>query len=165
MQINNWRLSPGRAKLQIDRLFSSKGYNKIEKVARSIQGDKSRKDMASSVKLVSSIGAYASPKKGGRNHVSGRISVPCWRATPVANDPWKLLVIRWRSSPVSRSWILVDSLIGREVTVSGRGSEFYLIFVRGRHHIAEEDARIHTVKSTVRRSFVYEYLYGCLWRS
>ena len=30
---------------------------------------------------------------GGRNQVSGRVSVPCWHATPVANAPWKPLII------------------------------------------------------------------------
>ena len=39
--------------------------------------------------------------KGGRNQVSGRVTVPCWHATPVANAPWKPLVIWWRSSSVS----------------------------------------------------------------
>ena len=34
-----------------------------------------RKDAASSVKLVSTIAAWASPKKGGQNQVSGRVSV------------------------------------------------------------------------------------------
>ena len=27
--------------------------------------------------------------KGGRDQVSGRVSVPCWHATSVANAPWK----------------------------------------------------------------------------
>ena len=36
--------------------------------------------------------------------MSGRVSVPCWLATPVANAPWKPLIIRWRSSSVQRSW-------------------------------------------------------------
>ena len=39
--------------------------SKIEKVPRGIQGEKSSKDMASSRNLVSTIGAQASPKKGG----------------------------------------------------------------------------------------------------
>ena len=30
---------------------------------------------------------------GGCNQVSGRVSVPCWHATPVANAPWKPLII------------------------------------------------------------------------
>ena len=29
---------------------------------------------------------------------------PCWHATPFANALWKPLIIRWRSSSVSRSW-------------------------------------------------------------
>ena len=29
----------------------------------------------------------------GRNQVSGRVSVPCWHATPVAHAPWKPLII------------------------------------------------------------------------
>ena len=33
-------------------------------------------------------------QNGGRNQVSGRVSVPCWLATPVANAPWKPLIIR-----------------------------------------------------------------------
>ena len=67
--------------------------SKIEKVPRGIRGEKSSKDMASSRNLVSTIGALASPKMGGRNQVSGRVSVPCWHATPVANAPWKPLNI------------------------------------------------------------------------
>ena len=66
---------------------------KIEKVPRGIRGEKSSKDMASSRNLVSTIGAQASPTMGGRNQVSGRVSVPCWHATPVANAPWKPLII------------------------------------------------------------------------
>ena len=30
-------------------------------------------------------------QNGGRNQVSGRVSTPCWHATPVANAPWKPL--------------------------------------------------------------------------
>ena len=67
--------------------------SKIEKVPRGIRGEKSSKDMASSRNLVSTVGALASPKMGGRNQVSGRVSVPCWHATPVANAPWKPLII------------------------------------------------------------------------
>ena len=59
--------------------------SKIEKVPRGIQGAKSSKDMASSRNLISTIGAQASPKKGGRNQVSRRVTVPCWLATLVAN--------------------------------------------------------------------------------
>ena len=33
-------------------------------------------------------------QNGGRNQVSGRVSVPGWLATPVANAPWKPLIIR-----------------------------------------------------------------------
>ena len=36
--------------------------------------------------------------------VSERVSVPCWHVTPVANAPWKPLIIRWRSSSASTSW-------------------------------------------------------------
>ena len=51
---------------------------KIEKVPRGIQGEKPSKDKASSMNLVSTIGALASSKNEGRNQVSGRVSVPCW---------------------------------------------------------------------------------------
>ena len=77
--------------------------SKIEKVPRGIRGEKSSKDMTSSRNLVSTRGALASPKIGWRNQVSGRVSVPCLHATPVANAPWKPLVIRSRSKSVSRS--------------------------------------------------------------
>ena len=38
---------------------------------------------------------YKQVQNGGRNQVSGRVSVPCWYmyATPVANAPWKPLII------------------------------------------------------------------------
>ena len=75
--------------------------SKIEKVPKGIQGEMSSKEMASSRNLVSTFGAKASPK-GGRNQVPG--SVPCCHAAPVSNAPWKPLIIRWRSSPVSSSW-------------------------------------------------------------
>ena len=58
--------------------------SKIEKVPSGIRVEKSSKDMARSRNLVSTIGALASPKMGGRNQVSERVSVPCWHATPVA---------------------------------------------------------------------------------
>ena len=32
-------------------------------------------------------------QNGGRNQVSGRVSVPCWHATLVANTPWISLII------------------------------------------------------------------------
>ena len=67
--------------------------SKIEKVPRGIRGEKWSKDMASSRNLVSTIGAQASPTMVGRNRVSGMVSVPCWHATPVANAPWKPLII------------------------------------------------------------------------
>ena len=47
---------------------------KIEKVPRGIRGEKSSKDIANSRNLVSTIRAQASPKMGGRNHVSRRVS-------------------------------------------------------------------------------------------
>ena len=55
---------------------------------------KSSKDMASSRNLVSTNGALASPKMGDGTRCPGRVSVPCWLATPVANAPWKPLIIR-----------------------------------------------------------------------
>ena len=75
--------------LECNNLFLSLAMRKIEKVPRGIRGEKSSKDMASSRNLVSTIGAQATPIMGGggRNQVSGRISVPCWHATPVAVTP------------------------------------------------------------------------------
>ena len=61
--------------------------SKLEKVPRSIQGEKSRKDTASSVKQVFNNKSLSMSPKGGRNQVSGRVSFPCWLATPVANAP------------------------------------------------------------------------------
>ena len=57
--------------LQVLRLPS-----KIEKVPRDIQGEKSSKDMASSRNLVSTIGAQASPKKGGRTWCPEGLAFP-----------------------------------------------------------------------------------------
>ena len=47
--------------LQLKRAF----WSKIAKAPRGIQDEKSSKDNASSRNLVSTIGAQASPKKGG----------------------------------------------------------------------------------------------------
>ena len=59
--------------------------SKIENVPTGIKCEKSSKDAASSGNLVSTIGAKASPKNGGRNQLSRRVRVPRWHATPVAN--------------------------------------------------------------------------------
>ena len=77
--------------------------SKIEKVPKGFLGEKSSKDMASSINLVSTIGVQASPKMGGRNQVSGRVSVPFLHAKPVANTPRTPLIIQLRSSSISRS--------------------------------------------------------------
>ena len=60
-------------------------------------------------------------KKGGRNQVSRRVSVPCLHATTVANAPWKPVIIRWRSSSVSKSchWWKVLS-VGKLLLVKGQ---------------------------------------------
>ena len=92
--------------------------------------------MASSRILVLTIGAQASPKMGGRNQVSGRVSVSYWHATPLANAPWKPLISFLKVKFGTKVTKLVDSLIGWEVTV-GQGSECYLTLVRGILHIAE----------------------------
>ena len=63
--------------------------------------------------------------------MSGRVSVPCWLATPVANAPSRNSVKVKLGIKVMQ---LVESLIGREVTV-GQGSECHLTFVRGLLHI------------------------------
>ena len=49
--------------------------NKIEKVPRGIQGEKSSKDTTSTGKVVSTIGALASPKKGDGTR-NGKRSLP-----------------------------------------------------------------------------------------
>ena len=45
-------------------MVPSSSQSKIEKVPRGIRDEKSSKDMASSMNLVSTIGALASPKMG-----------------------------------------------------------------------------------------------------
>ena len=70
----------------------------------SFEGAKSRKyqgvfEVKSRVKTwqVRRIGlknwSISKSQNGGWNQVSGRVSVPCWHATPVANAPWKPLII------------------------------------------------------------------------
>ena len=49
--------------------------------------------MASSRNFVSTIGALASPKMGDGTRCPDSVSVLCWHATPVANAPWKPLII------------------------------------------------------------------------
>ena len=69
--------------------------------------------MASSRNLVSTIGALASTKIGDVPGV-GRVSVPCWLATPVANAPWKPLHNSVKVKLGIKVMKLVESLIGRE---------------------------------------------------
>ena len=117
--------------------------------------------MASSRNLVLTIGAQASLKKGGRNQVSGRISVPCWHVTPVANAPWKPLINPVKVKLGIMVIKLVERLIGWEVTV-GHGSECHLTFVRGRLHIAEWDPRIDHKLPEWRDDFKRSTMYPCL---
>ena len=73
--------------------------------------------------------------------MSGRVSVPCWLATPVAYAPRKTTHNSVKVKLGIKVMKLVESLIGREVTV-GQGSECHLTFVRGLLHIAQQDPRI-----------------------
>ena len=79
------KFNAGSIVFGVEGINAGNVIDKIEKVPRGIRGEKSSKDMASSRNLVSTIGAQASPTMVGRNQVSGRVSVPCWHATPVAN--------------------------------------------------------------------------------
>ena len=84
--------------------------------------------------LVSTIGALASPKigtepgvrKGKRSLLASHTRCKCSMET--THNSVKVMK-------------LVESLIGREVTV-GQGSECHLTFVRGLLHIAQQDPRI-----------------------
>ena len=125
--------------------------SKIEKVPRGIRGEKSSKDMASSRNLVSTIGAFASPKlgtepgvrKGKRSLLASHTRCICSMETTHNSVKVKLGI---------KVMKLVESLIGREVTV-GQGSECHLTFVRGLLHIAQQDPRIDHKSSWI-RSFV-----------
>ena len=68
--------------------FASKRISIIKKVPRDIQGEKTRKDPASSENWPKQL--EHNPQKG-QNQVSGRVF--CWHATPVANDLWRPHVI------------------------------------------------------------------------
>ena len=82
-------------------VFVSKEKSK----SRKYQGksEKSSIDMTSSRNMISTSGAQASPKMEGRNQMSGKVSVSCCYAKPVANAPWNPLMIRGRLKSVSRS--------------------------------------------------------------
>ena len=72
-------------------------------------------------KIISTIRAHASPKKG-QNKVSQRVSVPCWHATPIAHDQWKLLLstkvkISIKSNLEKRSWVNVHVMYDLESLV------------------------------------------------
>ena len=101
--------------------------SKLEKIPRGIRGERSIKYMASSRNLVSTTGAQTSPKTakgdGGRNQVSERVILPCWLATPVANAPWKPLIIRRRSGSVLRSWNCWKVwFVGKSLLVKGQNA-------------------------------------------
>ena len=121
-------------------MWAKHAWSKIEKVPRGIRGEKSSKDMASSRNLVSTIGALASPKwgtepgvrKGKRSLLASHTRCICSMETTHNSVKVKLGI---------KVMKLVESLIGREVTV-GQGSECHLTFVRGLLHIAQQDPRI-----------------------
>ena len=73
------------------RLFANYSQSKTEKVPRGIRGEKSRHGKFE--EFVLNNWSISKSQNGGRNQVSGRVSVPCWHATPVANAPWKPLII------------------------------------------------------------------------
>ena len=110
--------------------------SKIEKVPRGIRGEKSSKDMASSRNLVSTIGALwgtePGVRKGKRSLLASHTRCKCSMETTHNSVKVKLGI---------KVMKLVESLIGREVTV-GQGSECHLTFVRGLLHIAQQDPRI-----------------------
>ena len=90
---------------------------------KGIRGEKSSKDKARLMNLVSTMRTQASPKMGGggRNQESWRVSVSCWHAKTIANAPLKPLIIRWRSSSVSRSWNWWKVwLVGKSLLVKGQ---------------------------------------------
>ena len=65
---------------------------KIEKVRNVIQGEiKTRHEKLGKTGLNN---WNIRSKKKGRNQVSGRVSDPCWHATPIAHAPWKPFVVR-----------------------------------------------------------------------
>ena len=108
---------------------------KIEKVPRGIRVEKTSKYMASSRNLVSTIGTLASPnwgtepgvRKGKRSLLASHTRCKCSMETTHNSVKVKLGI---------KVMKLVESLIGREVTV-GQGSECHLTFVRGLLHIAQ----------------------------
>ena len=107
--------------------------SKIEKVPRGIRGEKSSKDMASSRNLVN--WSISRSQNGGRNQMSGRVSVPCWHATPIANAPWKPLIIGEGQAQCQGHEIGGKSdWLGSHCWSR---SEYHLTFVRGILHIAE----------------------------
>ena len=72
--------------------------------------------------------------------MSGRVSVPCWHATPVANAPWKLLIIgegqaryQCHEIGVKSDWLGVTVGHGSECHLS----ECHLTSLRGILHIAK----------------------------
>ena len=68
--------------------------------------------------------------------MSGRVSVPCWHATPVAKVPFETTRNSVKVKVGIKVMKLVESLIGWVVTV-GQRSECHSTFVRGKLHIAE----------------------------
>ena len=72
--------------------------------------------------------------KGGQNQVSGSVSIPCWHTAPTAIANGSLsnsVKIKLCIKVIKRA----NSLIGLEVTVTGRSSECDLPFARGTIHI------------------------------
>ena len=105
--------------------------------------------MASSRNLVSTIGALASPKigtepgvrKGKRSLLASHTRCKCSMETTHNSVKVKLGI---------KVMKLVESLIGREVTV-GQGSECHLTFVRGLLHtkICDNTTKVHFILTHV----------------
>ena len=96
--------------------------------------------MASSRNLVSTIGALASPKWGTEPGVrKGKRSLLASHTRCIFSMETTHNLVNVKLG--IKVMKLVESLIGREVTV-GQGSECHLTFVRGLLHIAQQDPRI-----------------------
>ena len=63
--------------------------------------------------------------------MSGRVSVPCWHATPVANAPWKPLIIgegqaRYQGHGIGGKYSAAVALMYKDI---GYKTTFFRIFL------------------------------------
>ena len=146
-------------------------WSKIEEVSMAIHGENSEKDTASSEKLVS---AQEGTEPGDRKDKNSMLAWntfkirKVWRVVAVAlatEQKREIYYTPYQQSIPKSKWQHKNTIkITLGLRTDFRNDSNKTGVVKTVYGIAIFLLN-HTVKSTVRRICIYEYLFGCLWRS